>query len=1081
MTRTPGSPIAPQTRSTRRDALVVAVVGVAYFLAFRLAFLYPEAQRVVSAVWPVAGVGLASLLLTPRRLWPALAGAMFVVGSAANLSVGMTLVASFGYMTANVAESLGCAWLITALCGGQVRFAKVREVLALLAGATVVNAVTACVGAATGTLTSGTPFTVIWKTWFVSNGLGLLLVTPLVVTLAEKARRPVGIRWGGVAEYGAFLVAWCATEWLAFQPADATHLDFFGPYLLFALLPWPAYRFGRRGIAFALLLVAALCLTATSVRVGPSILGGATVAERLLLVQGFLAVLGGCGLLMAASFTEAQRANRASREALDRLRALGDNVPEGMVYQVVSDHDGTMQFTYVSAGVERIFGVTAADVLKNYATFFDRIHEEDRERFRAAREASMGGLRHVHDEFRIRRPDGQVRWIQISSAPRRLADGRTQWDGAVIDITERLEAVEALRESEGKYRVLVEMESDALVLVDNATGRILEANAAATSLYGYSRDELLARTNASLSAEPEDTRRVTVATPIAPDVLVSIPLRWHRKKDGTVFPVEITGRFFTWSGRPVHLAAIRDITARKRAEEALAQSILVLERVQGLAHLGSWEIDLDARTVTASPEAHRIYGLPDDVMALAAIQGVVLPEYRPALDAALAALIAEGAPYNTEFRIRRPTDGEVRDIHSVGEYDAERRRVTGFIQDITDRKRAEAENEALQAQLLQSQKIESVGRLAGGVAHDFNNAVQAILLNTEMALAESATGTPLRRYLADIQASAQHSAALTAQLLAFARKQPIRPRVLDLNAVIAELLPLLRRLIGEDIATLWTPGSLGLWRVRIDPTQINQVLTNLALNARDAIAGVGRLSLATDNATVDAGLAATHPDLAPGDYVRLTVADDGCGMDADTLAHIFEPFFTTKRVGAGTGLGLATVYGIIRQNAGAVTVESAPGHGSTFALWLPRVEAPDVQPPVPPSVGAPRGGTETILLVEDEAALLRAGTAILSRLGYAVLAADRPGAAIHTAAAHDGPIHLLVTDVVMPEMNGRALADRLCAARPALLRLYVSGYSGDALGQRGTIEVDAPFLAKPFNAEDLARKVRAVLDGAPAA
>jgi two-component system, cell cycle sensor histidine kinase and response regulator CckA len=234
-------------------------------------------------------------------------------------------------------------------------------------------------------------------------------------------------------------------------------------------------------------------------------------------------------------------------------------------------------------------------------------------------------------------------------------------------------------------------------------------------------------------------------------------------------------------------------------------------------------------------------------------------------------------------------------------------------------------------------------------------------------------------------------------------------------------------------------------------------------------------------ATVDlaATFCAARPGLARGPYARLTVADDGCGMDAETLTHMFEPFFTTKPVGSGTGLGLATVYGIVRQNGGAVTVESTPGRGSTFAIWLPRVDAPDVPAPTPAHAAAAHGGTETILLVEDEPALLRACAAVLGSLGYAVLVADDPGAALHAAAGHDGPIHLLLTDVVMPEMNGRALADRLTAARPGLKRLYMSGYAGEALGERGAVEADAPFLAKPFAAEDLARVVRAVLDGAP--
>jgi two-component system cell cycle sensor histidine kinase/response regulator CckA len=397
--------------------------------------------------------------------------------------------------------------------------------------------------------------------------------------------------------------------------------------------------------------------------------------------------------------------------------------------------------------------------------------------------------------------------------------------------------------------------------------------------------------------------------------------------------------------------------------------------------------------------------------------------------------------------------------------------ITSVIETIND----VTEKRKLQEQLAQSQKMESVARLAGGVAHDFNNMLGVIIGHTEMAMGQLNPLQPLFASLKEIRTAAERSAALTRQLLAFARKQTAAPRVLDLNETVAGMLKMLRPLIGEDIDLAWRPGS-GVWAVKMDPSQIDQILANLCVNARDAIAGVGRITIETGMATFDPCDCIHHPEIVPGAYVSLTVSDDGCGMDHETLSKIFEPFFTTKEVGKGTGLGLAMVYGIVKQNNGFINVYSEPGRGTTLKLYLPRHAAGTEEVQKQVQAAPAQGGHETILLVEDEQSILDMARLMLEKFGYRVLAASSPGEAIRLAKAHDEEIRLLIVDVIMPEMNGRDLSKHLVALYPQMACLYISGYSGDVIAHHGLLEEGVHFIQKPFSMQDLGTKVRQILD-----
>ncbi len=394
-------------------------------------------------------------------------------------------------------------------------------------------------------------------------------------------------------------------------------------------------------------------------------------------------------------------------------------------------------------------------------------------------------------------------------------------------------------------------------------------------------------------------------------------------------------------------------------------------------------------------------------------------------------------------------------------------------QELAERKRAEEEKAKLEAQLQQAQRMESVGRLAGGVAHDFNNMLSVILGYAQMALEKTDPASALYGDLQEIHDAGVRSANITRQLLAFARKQTISPQILDLNETVESMFKMLRRLIGEDINLTWQPVSV--WPVKIDPSQIDQLLANICVNARDAITGVGKITIETATVIFDAAYCSEHTGFAPGDFVLLAISDDGCGMDKEVLGNLFEPFFTTKETGKGTGLGLATVYGIVKQNNGFINVYSEPGKGTTFKIYLPRHSEQGGTSAKQREVAIQRGLGETVFVVEDELSILKLTAKMLEGLGYAVVTASSPTEAVDLAKQRREEIDLLITDVIMPEMNGRDLADALLTIYPDLKCLFMSGYTASVIASQGVLEEGVHFIQKPFSARDLAAKVREVL------
>jgi len=609
-------------------------------------------------------------------------------------------------------------------------------------------------------------------------------------------------------------------------------------------------------------------------------------------------------------------------------------------------------------------------------------------------------------------------------------------------------------------------------------GLILEANLTAATLLGTNRGDLI-KQPISRFIRKEDQylyylhRKKLFETGEPQECELRMV-----KSDGAFFWAHLAASAAqTEDGAPVCRVVLSDITERKQAEEALRKSDSIKNTM--VSNIGDVIVIIDQNGIIQykSPTVTKLFGWkPEELVGNSIWDNVHTDDLAPGKNFMGSLLEEPNKTGTTEVRYKRK-DGRYCIIQFTGVnlfHDPDINGILGNYHDITDRKKAEEEQEKLQAQFNQAQKMESVGRLAGGVAHDFNNMLGVILGHVDMILEGMDPGQPFHANLAEIRKAGQRSADLTRQLLAFARKQTVAPKVFDLNIAIENMLKMLRRLIGEDIELLWKPGH-GLWPVRMDPAQIDQILANLCVNARDAIADIGNVTIETENVVFDVGYCKEQAGFVPGEYTLLAVSDNGCGMDAEMLENIFEPFFTTKELHQGSGLGLATVYGAVRQNKGFVDVYSEPGQGTTFKIYLPRHtnQATETKKPRPQVA---EFGSETILLVEDEPAILRMTTMMLEQAGYQVLAAITPGEAIALAREYTGDINLLITDVIMPEMNGRDLAQNLLSLYPNLNRLFMSGYTANMIAHHGVLDEGVHFIQKPFSKTDLGAKVRAVLD-----
>ncbi len=644
-------------------------------------------------------------------------------------------------------------------------------------------------------------------------------------------------------------------------------------------------------------------------------------------------------------------------------------------------------------------------------------------------------------------------------------------------------AERARRIAEERYAATLRSIGDGVIATD-AQGRVVLLNAVAETLTGWPGAEAAGRPLEEVFRIVDEESRQPIDSPVSRVLQAGsvVGLTNHTllmSRDGVERPINDSGAPIRDDAGAITgvVLVFRDQSEERAANAALRASEERFRTAVETAPDGIF-VQTGGRFRYANAAAVKMFGAaaPADLVGTP-----VLDRFHPDIRAAVAARIArlneqrEAVPRLEETALRldgTPVDLEVGAVPFT--YEGQPGALV-FARDVSERKQAEAERARLKDDLIQAQKMESVGRLAGGVAHDFNNMLGVIIGHTELAMMSAPDASGSRAHLEAIEAAARRSASLTRQLLAFARKQTVAPKVLDLNVTVPEMLKLLGRLVGEDIDVAWRPGA-NLWPVLIDPSQVDQILTNLAANARDAIRGTGTITIETGNVTFDDAYCERHAGFHPGRFVILAMSDDGEGMDRDTLDHMFEPFFTTKSLGRGTGLGLATVYGIVKQNGGFVNVYSEPGRGTTFKVYLPCADGRAVAALAREPASAPLGHGEVVLLVEDEPSLLDMSRDLLTGLGYTVLTAATPAEAIALVARYPGKIDLLFTDVVMPALNGRALAEQLRARKPDLRCLFMSGYTPNAIAHRGVLDEGVHFLQKPFSRFDLATKVRRALD-----
>jgi len=912
---------------------------------------------------------------------------------------------------------------------------------------------------------------------------------------------------------------------------------------------------------------------------------------------GMISSLSYGNIRLARAISEKNDLLNELRAGQEKYRVLVESAEEAIFVA----QDGRLKF--VNPKTEKMVGYTRAELISR--PFMAFIHPDDREMVldRHIKRQQGDELPSTYP-FRVVHRSGDVLWVELKTV---LID----WEGKpatlnfMADITERKGMEEELRRSEALLKATQRLtkvggwewnvEKQAMFWTDEVY-----------RIHGFSLGEITPGT-------PEHIRRSLACYDPADRPVIETAFR-RCAEEGRSYDLEFplttvqgdriwirtSARAASKAGRIVKVVGnIMDITERKRAEEALRESEARLRRAEFVSKIGNWEFNFNNRMVFASEGARIVYGLGDRQWTIEEIQKIPLPEYRPILDAALKDLIEKGDSYEVEFKIKRPDTGEIVDIHSVAQYDKEARVVFGIIQDVTERKRAEAalresenkfkslfdtsplaialteartgefvdvnhmlceltkcdrleligktttelgfysiedrdrflselnksgvvrdfkmdfkmkdgsvkttlmfaapieinsqnfvltvfqditerklaeeEKERLQAQLLQAQKMESVGTLAGGVAHDFNNLLQVIQGYNQLLLMDKNENDPDYSKLKTIGKAGDRAAQLVKQLLLFSRRVEAERRPVDLNREVEQALRILGRTIPKMIDIELHPGDR-LWPVKADPVQIEQVLLNLGSNAADAMPEGGRLIIETQNVTLDDDFARNHLGVVPGRYVLIIVSDTGCGMDKETVRNIFDPFFTTKEVGKGTGLGLASVYGIVKGHGGQIICYSEPGRGAIFRIYLPAMEQTGADSAEKISKDRPKGGTETVLLVDDEAPIRDFVSQVLHRFGYRIMTASSGEEALETFTSRPKAIDLVILDLNMPGMGGHRCLRELLNVDPGVKVLLASGYSVN--GQvKSTLESGASgFIGKPYQITDLLTKVRSVLD-----
>jgi PAS domain S-box-containing protein len=1157
----------PSTRRTH-DLLVLVGFGAAFLLAHQIGLRTITPLHPLSSVWPPSGVLLASFVLMPRRLHLWAVGVVLLADIASNALAGVRMTIGLTYLIPSLLELAVALWVVSRLSAWSMTFRRVRDTFVLLAAAVAGAGVSGLLAAYIAVRTAAAPLPSYWQSysvWFTADVLGIILLTPLIVAWARGA--PLArTAWPRRIEGIVFLALW---TWSAVEIMRGhwqvgwlrPH-----PYMLACGMVWASFRLGIRGVSAAMTTVAIAAISTVLSGAADLPLGGSNVPEQLFLVQVFLGVIGLTGLLLGSALAERRAAGDVARETIDQLRALGDNLPSGIVAQLVTDPDGSTRFVHVSAGVERILGLSPADVMRDSSLVYASIAEEDRERFRAAELESRRQLTVFNTETRVVRPDGEERWLLFSSTSRRLDDGTVVSDGVAIDVTDRRRNEDRLRRANRALRtisscnqVLVHARSEEELLHDVCRALVAEGGFR-MAWVGYAEydDErrMIPVAHAGfedgylegLDIRWSDTERgrgptgtaMRTGRPVVNHDFLSDPSVGPWRQDAVargyrasaVFPLRNASgtAFGTLSvyapdagafdeeecallseltdDLAFGIGAIRAREERVRAEAALAASE---ERFRQLAENIReifWMNDArNGQTLYISPGVERMFGISAETLVRNPEIGLQLihPDDREVVIAAFHRAAA-GGDYDEQYRIVHP-DGSLRWIHArafpVRDASGHVYRVVGVSDDITDRRRIEE-------QLRQVQKLEAIGQLAGGIAHDFNNILAAIMMQAGTARSLPGVPSDVAELLQDVEASAQRASNLTRQLLLFSRKSVMRAQAVEVNDLVAGLARMLRRIVPEThrLQLSLHPRAL---TVQADPGMLEQVVVNLTVNARDAMPEGGDLAIETFSRDLSADDLRAHPGASPGTFVGIRVRDSGTGIASEVRRHIFEPFFTTKEPGKGTGLGLATVFGIVQQHDGVILVDSEVGRGSTFEVLIPAIPGevphPFAEPrragdaptmttgangagrvlaaagpadlsagdntsaaavgtaaPAPLSVssaGAP-ARQPVVLVVEDDGMLRAVLRRVLEQHGYRVHLARSGREALQDWEQYEPRPDLLLTDMVMPDgVGGAALAAALLQRLPGLKVVYSSGYDPDYSAHSVRLEPGVNFLQKP--------------------
>jgi two-component system, cell cycle sensor histidine kinase and response regulator CckA len=1070
-----------------RQAAKILILATVYFLAGRWGLQLGALGDFAAPVWAPTGIALFALRWYGYELWPG----VFLGALATNAVAGAAIPLATAIAVGNTFEAVaGCYFL--RLFQFRPAITRLRDVATLFLAAGVASTlISATIGTAALWVAHRIPaqsYLATWQVWWLGDMLSVIIVAAFLFLWASTRIRIGSVRRWLEAMF-VTLVLVLVTDAVFSHPYYPDTQRIALPYLVFPPLMWAAMRFGPSGAVTATFVTGVLALSNTLHGFGP--FGLSVVNEDVFGLQLFMAVIGVTSLVLAALAAERAESRQQTVESEGRFRTLLENSADGILLLSPAG-----EINYIAPTRRRLLGYTDDEILG--MKIFELLHPDDREAALLAFQSILQAPSRVETvQARVMHKEGTWRWMEGTgsnclgnAAMRGIVvnfrdiSANKQAESALLRSHEELEesvknrtrelvaANTLLKESEDRFRFLVESVDDYAIFGLDPKGRVTTWNSGAERFKGYRADEIIGQ-HFSCFYTPEDIRN-GLPQELLRHAAEEGRIRdegWRVRKDGTRFFAEtVITALWDKAGTLRGFSKItRDITERRRLDEKLRRSQEQLVEAQRLAHLGNWEWDLDQNTMSWSDELYRIFGLPPQGFRILFpdVLRYTHPQDRHLVKQTIRLALKTHEPFSIDLRISRGKDDE-RFLHAIGKVfvDAAGRpvKVLGTAQDVTDQRRSERALQEKEEELFQARKLEAIGRLAGGVAHDFNNLITGILGICQDLKGTFPLNDPRRDELEEVVKASNRAFDVTRQLLAFGRRQVVSPKVIDVNATIKDFAKLLHRLLGEDVRLELQLSEES--HVTMDPGNLGQILLNLALNARDALPQGGTITIRTTNVMVETN---------PRSRVLLEVSDNGKGMTSDVMAHIFEPFYTTKSNDKGTGLGLATVYGIVKQSGGDINVESRQGKGSTFRISLPREAAAKPAESTPMKTAQPPATQGFVLVIEDEDIVRRVVVKRLKHAGYRVLEARDGKSALEIVAQKGLEIELVVTDVVMPEMNGREVVTKIHALYPNIVVLYMSGYPEEIIAHKGILEPGINFIEKVAIQRELIQKVRDVL------